>query len=167
MQLTMPNLIVLVGIPGVGKSTFIRKFLSDKNVSDWVVISSDDIIERIAKENGQTYDEAFPEAIKISSKQIFVEAEEAFRQGKNVIWDQTNLTAKARTRKVQMFRGYNRVAMIFQIPHDLDFRLLSRPGKTIPKYVLDNMIETYEEPKVDEGFRCVVLSTVDEKMYLR
>jgi predicted kinase len=48
------RLYVLVGPPAVGKSTWIKR-----NIQDPYVISRDEIVEEVAKENGFTYDELF------------------------------------------------------------------------------------------------------------
>lgn len=44
----------MVGLPGVGKSTYINNYLEDS-----YIISNDDIRTEIAKENGFTYDDTF------------------------------------------------------------------------------------------------------------
>jgi hypothetical protein len=35
----------------------------------------------------------------------------------------------------------------------LDVRLSGRPGKHIPKTVIDSMIDNWEEPTLEEGFK--------------
>ena len=36
---------------------------------------------------------------------------------------------------------------------ELDVRLSGRPGKHIPKNVIDSMIASWEEPSLEEGFK--------------
>ena len=48
------NLLILVGPPSVGKSTWVKK-----NVPDAFVISRDDVVDQVASEVGLTYDDLF------------------------------------------------------------------------------------------------------------
>jgi hypothetical protein len=44
---------------------------------------------------------------------------------------------------------------VFRTPHidELTQRLSSRPGKEIPWNVIENMINSWEEPNIVEGFK--------------
>ena len=46
-----PELIVLIGLPGVGKSTWISNYLKDKT-EEYVIVSSDNYITKWAEEKG-------------------------------------------------------------------------------------------------------------------
>jgi tRNA uridine 5-carbamoylmethylation protein Kti12 len=50
---------------------------------------------------------------------------------------------------------YSAIAVVFATPEpdELARRLASRPGKTIPPEVIERMIENWEEPTLDEGFK--------------
>jgi gluconate kinase len=54
-----------------------------------------------------------------------------------------------------MLPDYEHVAVVFQTPEqdELKRRLKSRPGKVIPKRVVETMIELWEEPTEEEGFK--------------
>ena len=54
-----------------------------------------------------------------------------------------------------MLPEYYTIAVVFRTPprDELDVRLSSRPGKHIPKNVVDDMIANWEEPSLEEGFR--------------
>ena len=49
----------------------------------------------------------------------------------------------------------NTIFVVFKTPNrdELDVRLSGRPGKHIPKQVVDSMIEKWEEPTEEEGFK--------------
>lgn len=142
----------LIGVPGSGKSTWI-------NNQDWakdcVVVSTDEFVEDYAKEVGSTYSDVFadymPTAVKLMTDKV-VRAREA---GKDIIWDQTSVNLKSRTRKFNMLPDYEHIAVVFKTPEhkELMRRLLSRPGKDIPDHVIASMIASYEPPTLEEGFK--------------
>jgi gluconate kinase len=72
-----------------------------------------------------------------------------------VLWDQTSTTVKSRERKFRMLPDYEHIAVVFRTPDraELDVRLSGRPGKHIPKNVIDSMIASWEEPTLEEGFK--------------
>jgi predicted kinase len=142
----------LVGVPASGKSTWIK---SQDWSSDCVVVSTDEFVEDYAQEVGSTYSEVFddymPTAVKLMADKV-VRAREA---GKDIIWDQTSTTVKTRARKFNMLPDYDHIAVVFKIPDkdELDRRLASRPGKNIPDFVMRNMINYFEMPTEEEGFK--------------
>ena len=141
-------LYVMVGVPASGKTTYIKN-----NLKNCAIISSDDFIEKKAAEDNITYDEAFPKYVKEAARNIDVSVIEAIANSKNIVWDQTNLTAKKRMNNLKKFPSYyHKVALVFPIPEDLEDRLNSRPGKNIPKHIMQSMIESFEEPTLLEGF---------------
>lgn len=148
----MPKCYQLVGVPGSGKSTWIA---NQEWAKDCVVVSTDAFVEDYAKECGSTYSEVFddymPTAVKLMADQV-VRAREA---GRNVIWDQTSVSISSRKKKFNMLPGYEHIAVVFQTPEsaELDRRLSSRPGKTIPKNVIRSMIDNFDMPSEDEGFK--------------
>ena len=158
----IPQLIVMVGIPGVGKSTWIRNFLSN-NREQYSVVSTDDIIEDFAQGEGKTYDDVFNKYIKRASNLIQENAKREFKNRNNVIWDQTNLSVKSRRKILQLFPDeYYKIAVAFE-PVDMDEiwkRLEKRSmesGKTIPTHVIQSMIKNYAPPTKDEGFDKVII----------
>jgi predicted kinase len=77
----------------------------------------------------------------------------------DILWDQTNLTKKSRKGKLlQVPPHYTKVAVFFSIPNleELQRRLDSRAGKTIPRHVVADMIKSLEEPSLEEGFDLIV-----------
>lgn len=141
----------LVGVPASGKSTWIK---NQEWAKDCVVVSTDEFVELYAKEVGSTYSEVFndymPTAVQLMADKV-VQAREA---GKDIIWDQTSTTEKSRVRKFNMLPDYEHIAVVFKTPDraELDVRLASRPGKHIPKRVVDSMIAGFEMPSTAEGF---------------
>lgn len=148
----MNKLYVLVGVPGSGKSTWVAN-------QDWAMdcayVSTDGYVDKFARRLGKTYSEVFdavmPRAIRLMMRAV----RKAERDGKDVIWDQTSTTLKSRARKLRALTGYYPIAVVFTTPapDELARRLASRPGKNIPAHVMKNMIDWYEVPTEDEGFK--------------
>jgi len=153
----MPKCYQLIGVPGSGKSTWVKN-------QDWTpacfYISTDKWVEIFAREVGRTYNEVFDTfmdtAIELMSKEVRV----AEQFDTDVIWDQTNTTVKSRAKKFRMLPGYEHIAVVFATPDPLEHaRRLDRPGKKIPENVLKSMIEGFEMPTLEEGFKEIWYAT--------
>lgn len=147
----MPTMTMLIGLPGCGKSTF-RSLLPP---GDHIVASSDDFIDWYAKNHGKTYNDVFKDAIDLATKHYNEMASQAVLLKQNLIIDRTNLTAVNRAKAMAIIpRDWKKVAIAFKFRDHTEWviRLRSRIGKTIPKNVLADMIDRYEEPSKVEGF---------------
>lgn len=148
----MATLYMMIGVPGSGKTTWIKN-----NKHNAVVLSTDDYIERVAEKQGKTYSEVFKDAIGPATDQMEKDLIQAVRNERDIIWDQTNLTAKARKGKLSRIpKSYRKVAVYFSVPQDLRDRLANRPGKVIPEPVIISMINQLQPPTKEEGFDEVV-----------
>ena len=142
----------LIGVPGSGKSTWVK---NQDWAKDCVVVSTDEFVEDYAKEVGSTYNEVFEDYMPTAVKLMTEKVERAREAGKDIIWDQTSMSAKSRKRKFQMLRDYEHIAVLFKTPEpfELERRLNSRPGKNIPDHVMKSMIKSFDIPTVEEGFK--------------
>ena len=148
-----PILMMLVGVPASGKSTYIKNKLA--NEANTVVVSTDDYIEQAAAAAGTTYDAIFSKVVGVATKAMKSAVRDAVANNQNIIWDQTNTTAKSRASKLAMIPdSYRKVAVFFHTPdpEELQKRLGQRSGKTIPAHVVANMISGLEPPTKSEGF---------------
>lgn len=149
----MPKLYVLVGVPGSGKSTWVNNQEWDRG--NTVFASTDKFVEQYAAGEGKSYNEVFedfmPEAINLMLQEVIVARE----QGKDIVWDQTNITVKSRKKKFNMLPEYEAIAVVFNTPErdELYKRLKSRLGKNIPQRVVYQMIEHLQLPTTAEGFK--------------
>lgn len=157
-----PTIIVMVGLPGSGKSTWREQFL--KNAQDeYVIVSSDDEIEALAAKIDSNYTDAFNKFIGKAtaiSKQKF---REAVNSNESIIWDQTNLTPKKRKGILaQVPNNYRKVAVVFEVTdEELESRLSKRKeetGKDIPPHVIKSMANSYIPPTKQEGFDEIVFA---------
>lgn len=148
----MPEVILMVGLPGSGKSTYISKYYKD----GYVIISSDDLIQEKADELGKTYDDVFSDYIGDASKYANILLDKAIKDRKNIIIDKTNMSKKARNRVLSRIpTGYNKTAIVFNVDTEVLLNRITtrnKNGKTISINVLFDMERNYEEPTISEGF---------------
>lgn len=143
---------MLIGVPAAGKSTWIA---NQEWAKDIPVISTDNFVEAHAKAMNKTYNEVFkdymPMAVQLMTNQALV----CKANGLDVIWDQTSTTIRSRAKKFKLMPDYEVIAVVFKTPEakEHERRLASRPGKNIPPHVMKNMIENYEPPTEEEGFK--------------
>ena len=148
----MPKCYQLIGVPGSGKSTWTK---SQDWAKDIPVVSTDNFVEKYAKEQGKTYSEVFEEYMPIAVKLMANQAAICRANNKDVIWDQTSTTLASRRRKFNMLPDYYAIAVVFKTPEqeELMRRLSNRPGKDIPGDVMSQMISNFDIPTEDEGFK--------------
>jgi predicted kinase len=142
----------LIGVPGSGKSTWIK---NQEWAKDCVVISTDNHVEAQAIKEGRTYSEVFTEFMPLAVRLMADDVVNARVQGRDIIWDQTSTTAGSRRKKFGMLPKYEHIAVVFVTPpsEELATRLASRPGKHIPQHVMTQMIEQFEQPTLEEGYK--------------
>ena len=152
-----PFAIMLIGLPGCGKSTYVKKaqaVLDGLGVT-YTIVSSDDYIQAIADASGKTYNEVFRDNVKDAERNVNATLQQAIKTDSSVIWDQTNLSAKIRSGRIKQFpKHYYKLAVVVRCNVDAEWnkRLTSRPGKIIPPNVLESMSKNFELPTLEEGF---------------
>lgn len=159
-KLKEPYILVLIGPPLVGKSTWIRENFISKDI-DVNVISRDQLVMDLY--GSDDYNKAFKEVnqkeVNSMLERSFVEASQ---NGDNVIVDMTNLTSKRRKSTLNYFGDeYQKVAVIFP---PVDWEEIKRRNekrekeeqKTIPEHVIKNMLSSYQPVKEEEGFDKIV-----------
>ena len=159
-----PICTVMVGLPATGKSTLVdfqRKVYKTTH-QDLFVYSTDRYIEDVARHFGKTYNEVFHGNIKGATTSMEQLLSEAIEKGSDIIWDQTNLGMKKRSKIINRMKqaGYQVRCECIMPPEpshisdqkDWRFRLENRPGKNISNHILANMIKSYVVPTIDEGF---------------
>lgn len=146
-----PSYIVLVGLPGSGKTTF--RNLKPLEL-ELVVLSLDDEIERYAKQKGTTYTEVFSSYIETAKDIVQTARMKALLGNKNIIHDATHLTLASRSRSIfDVPDYYQKLAMVCSVDEkERQLRLLNRPGKIIPVEVDDRMRASFIHPTIEEGF---------------
>jgi len=148
----MPTCYQLVGVPAAGKSTW-------TNSQNWIVgmeyVSTDHHVHKYAREQDKTYREVFEEYMPTAVELMAQEVVAAREAGRDILWDQTSTTVKSRARKFNMLPDYYHIAVVFPTPaiDVLKERLASRVDQPIPWEIVQGMIDNFEMPTEEEGFR--------------
>jgi predicted kinase len=146
----------MVGLPGSGKSTWIKENIFDQSIK---ILSTDDIIQEYADKYGMTYNECFEDCIGEATKKFFVSIKESVENNQSMVIDRTNLSKKSRKKILDMIPdSYIKVCVYVTCENDIchGYRLQNRPGKTIPEHIVKNMAKSFEIPTIDEGFKSIV-----------
>lgn len=171
-----PTIMFLVGMPAVGKSTFIKemRYDSDPNV---YIHSTDNIIMEIIQGTGMAYDDVFAELSQKPFPQTIFGGrvlptlkkrfERAVREGKDIVVDMVNESKYKRNLTLESIDPDEYVikATVFGhqpwIKQDEDFidavvyavgERARATGKSVPEVALHKMFEGYEPPTPEEGF---------------
>ena len=144
----MANLYLMCGVPGCGKSTFLKSIIKPNNS---VIISRDAIRFSIVKPDEEYFSHE-DEVLEIFWNQI----NEALAANKTVYVDQTSLTPRARKWLLQHITGYEHANLIW-IDEDLETcleRNEKRKGTRayVPRGVIRRMFSQFIEPSLEEGF---------------
>jgi predicted kinase len=157
-HLKEPFVLVLIGPPLSGKTTFIRKNFSESEVK---IISRDQIVLDVY--GTDNYDEAFKNVNqKVVDTELQRQLSEYSLKGENVIIDMTNMTSKRRSHNLSYFgNDYAKVAVIFPILEWDEYRKRNTKRqqeemKFIPENVIRNMISSYQPINPSEGFDKVI-----------
>lgn len=155
-----PHFIMGVGIPGSGKSTFLRQY---GLTLDHTYLSTDAYIENEAALKGKTYNEVFAGFIKEADKDMRSKLEQAVKSRRSIIWDQTNLTIGSRRKKLANIpKEYYKIAMVFVTTPETIIQTneeRKKIGRAIPQTLLETMIGQFQMPTMEEGFDAVMVNT--------
>lgn len=130
-DLSINTVVLFVGIPASGKSTFYHRYFSDS----FARVNLDTLHTR-------------------SKEQSAIES--CFANGKSFVVDNTNLTKEVRQKYISMAKsaGYRMVAYCFQSStRDCLARNAERTGKAkVPNAIMASMARKLEPPDKSEGF---------------
>lgn len=150
----MSECVMLCGIPTSGKSTYVNKLKKLDYWKDAVVLSTDNYIEEYAKRVGMTYNEVFDDVIPDATRELELQLNMAKDEGKDLIWDQTNLSVKTRRNKLSKLPSYYKRGVVYfevSLEEALE-RNKHREGKFIPESILKRMWHQFEIPTHNEDF---------------
>ena len=134
------NAILICGLPGTGKDTYIKK-----HYPDIPVISLDDIREELDIDPADNQSIVANEAIK--------KAKEYLRNKKTFIWNATNLTNLIRDKQLRLFHDYNAYVKVIFLETDLKTNLARNNSRAryVPEQVILNMISILNMPEASEA----------------
>ncbi|HLK69845.1 MAG TPA: ATP-binding protein [Bryobacteraceae bacterium] len=141
-------LVVLVGIPGSGKSTWARR-----NGAGAVHVSQDDLIDAITPDG---FDHIYCPIYKAAEEAV---ARAALAAGHTVIVDRTNRTRAHRQRWIRIARemACPSIALVMTTPETLcRKRNAGRDGvRRVSEERMERMIAALEPVGLDEGFAAI------------
>jgi len=155
----MKKLVVLVGIPGSGKSWYANNYLANDETE---VLSSDALRkELLGDETCQTNNE-------LVFSTLYKRAKEFLLNGKNVVIDATNISMKDRRRTLSHFQGMEieRIAIVFATPVDLCHKRDLERDRTVGKDIINKFLCRFEIPMEYEGFDKVIIEPAAQKYNL-
>lgn len=151
-----PFVIILIGPPLSGKSTWIRE-----NFPTTEVISRDETVMEVY--GSRNYTEAFN---NVDQKEVdrvltqkFLDANAA---KKNVIVDMTHMVSKRRKQNLNYFSNdYYKLGVIFPILSEDEYvrrnqKRIEEENKDLPMRIVKSMISSYQPITPDEGFNKVI-----------
>jgi predicted kinase len=157
-KLKEPYVIILIGPPLSGKTTWINKNFEPESFE---LISRDQIVLDLHGEND--YNTAFKSVDQKEVDRILVnKLSTTAKERKNAIVDMTHMNSKRRKYNLSFFGSeYYKLAVIFPILKDEEYvvrdkKRTEEEQKSIPMYVIKNMISSYQPVNKSEGFDKVI-----------
>ena len=143
----MPNFIMLVGLPAVGKDTWAREY--KEKYPEVVIHSSDNIREELY---GDASHQGSPVKVfeLMRSRTI-----QDLRAGKDVIYNATNIKYKDRKSimsQVLKVTDATCYCKIFVAPVEVCKERNAARERVVPDFVYDRMLQSFQMPFYNEGF---------------
>lgn len=137
-----PSLRLLVGIPGVGKTSYVKEHIAENAIH----LSSDAI-------RAELYGD---ESIQGSPAEVFSlmqsRAVEALNEGKDVWYDATNITRKDRACIIGICPKFVKIEVyIIWAPIEECIKRDVSRDRTVGKVVIDKILKRFQAPYYDEG----------------
>lgn len=155
-KLKEPFVIILIGPPLSGKSTWVKE-----NFPDVEVISRDETVMEVygSRDYNKAYDNVNHGIVDKLVKKKIVDAN---KEQKNVIIDMTHMTSKRRRTNLDYFSDdYYKLGVIFPILEDKEYIRRNKTrkeeeNKDISMAIINRMISSYQTIRPEEGFDKVI-----------
>lgn len=147
-----PKLILLVGIPGSGKTTYAEDYIEQN--ADTIHLSSDTIRKELYGD----------ESIQGNPADVFSlmqkRAIEALNNGQNVLYDATNITRKDRASIINICPKFTKIEVhVIWAPIEVCIERDAARDRTVGKEVIDRMLKRFQAPYYDEGIEEIKIIT--------
>lgn len=149
----MNTLYITVGLPGSGKSTYAKEFIKGKDIE---YLSSDSLRAVYGKsEEDQT-------VTPLVFGHIKRKVDEFLKDGKNVMVDATSVNRKERSDYINTAKKYGAkvVVIVFKMDRqgliDRNKKRGEQGGRVVPDWVIDKMLNKFEEPSYSEGIDVMI-----------
>lgn len=149
---------VLVGVPCSGKSTWTKRLI-EKDPT-FVVISTDDLLEEYAREEGLTYGESWNKYFSRANAAAKQKFASAITNKSNIVYDQTNMSSKKRKGILSNVPDYFKIAVVFDVDTKELFRRnkerAEKTGKNIPEHIIQKFLKDFSPVTREEGFNKII-----------
>ena len=140
----MSKLIMLIGLPSSGKSTWSSKYMECHENTE--LVSSDAIREEVFGDvNDQSHN---AEVFNIVHKRVVA----AIKNGKDAILDSTNLSRKRRIHFIKSIPECEVRAIVFAIPFEECCKRNAARERVVPQSAMERMYRSFQPPHYAEGF---------------
>jgi predicted kinase len=149
---TVCEVILLSGLPGMGKDTWIKN-----HCSALPVISLDVIRKQLgAKSTGDQ-----GEVIQCAKEQ----AKTYLRTQQSFVWNATNLSQQLRSQLIELFTNYHARVNIVYLEVSLEIQQQRNRARSaiVPQQVIDRMIDRLEIPQITEAHNVQWILNIDRK----
>lgn len=155
----MSKCIMLIGLPGSGKSYWSKKYIQEN--PDTILVSSDSIREEVF---GDVNDQAHNgEVFNIVHKRVV----SAIKNGKDVILDATNLSRKRRIGFLKSIPKCEVCAVVFAIPFEECCKRNAARERVVPQEAMERMYRSFQPPHYAEGFDDIqIVGSKDVGLYI-
>lgn len=159
--MSKPNLIVLQGIPGSGKTTYAKRLVHDNPNIDYY--SSDDLrVEMFGNIDDQSHNgELFNELQKRIKNSLI--------SGHDVIFDATNINSNRRMNFLKDIKNidcYKKI-IVMAIPFEVCLRRNWSRERKIPDEVITRMYKSWQTPAKWEGWDEIKVVTCDNDSFIK
>lgn len=144
-------LVLLVGPPASGKSTWGKKFAADNQIE---YVSTDEIRGQIGMSEADQSVSA--QAFAIARRKV----SEALKAGKSAMIDATNVNRKSRKDWINMGRDADAfiIAVTFEIPTEELYRRDAQRSRHVGPEIINRFVAKYERPSHQEVDKVVLNS---------
>lgn len=139
-----PRLILLVGIPGSGKTTYAKEYV--ETIPNTIHLSSDTIRKELYGDESIQGDPA--EVFSLMQKRAVA----ALNNGNDVVYDATNVTRKDRASIISICPKFAKIEThIIWSPIEECIKRDASRDRNVGKEVIDRMLKRFQAPFYDEG----------------